>query len=329
MAAQNPPEFPAPKGRGADAYREHVRHRMVHPPEILYLYRDIKTARLILENQTLRFSCPLDFNDPFDCQWDTYWQLRTAEADQATQLAYRTAISDPESWPDDADPRLRAATAAVRTELSGADSRVSKEAVDRLLSDSAFTPSQDRDDKDVREHARSLAQSVRVLCLTEDPLSVLMWSHYGDKHRGVVLGFGSRALEEHWERPVEPVEYLEHAPEVLHLEQWAADLAYYGRVRDSSFHGFIRWAHFKHEAWKYEREWRCALLVGQDREGPVDHGWPHTALREIGFGCRADPIAVADLCFIVNVLYPHVCVWRARQDTNGLVVDGAFGRSSP
>lgn len=34
-----------------------------------------------------------------------------------------------------------------------------------------------------------LSRNFGVLSLTRNPLNALMWSHYGDDHRGVVLGF--------------------------------------------------------------------------------------------------------------------------------------------
>lgn len=34
-----------------------------------------------------------------------------------------------------------------------------------------------------------LNNKLACLCLSKDPLSVLMWSHYGDKHEGFVIGF--------------------------------------------------------------------------------------------------------------------------------------------
>lgn len=34
--------------------------------EILYKYVDLNTVKLILENHSLKFSCPDEFNDPFE-----------------------------------------------------------------------------------------------------------------------------------------------------------------------------------------------------------------------------------------------------------------------
>lgn len=49
--------------------------------------------------------------------------------------------------------------------------------------------------------------AIGVLCLTEKPDSIVMWGHYADKHRGIVIG-----LDRNWElfcrgRGLSPVEY--------------------------------------------------------------------------------------------------------------------------
>lgn len=38
-----------------------------------------------------------------------------------------------------------------------------------------------------------LNNKLACLCLSRDPLNVLMWSHYGDKHGGFVIGFDSES----------------------------------------------------------------------------------------------------------------------------------------
>ncbi|HAT04542.1 MAG TPA: DUF2971 domain-containing protein [Aeromonas salmonicida] len=51
-------------------------------------------------------------------------------------------------------------------------------------------------DKDSLVHLtmrHELNNKIACLCLSRDPLSVLMWSHYGDKHGGFVIGFDSES----------------------------------------------------------------------------------------------------------------------------------------
>jgi hypothetical protein len=42
--------------------------------------------------------------------------------------------------------------------------------------------------------AEGVAQGYRMLCLSKLRDSILMWSHYGDDHRGVAIGFDSDSL---------------------------------------------------------------------------------------------------------------------------------------
>ncbi len=85
-------------------------------------------------------------------------------------------------------------------------------------------------------------QKTRVLCLSKDPANELMWSHYADGHRGIVLGFRAKGF-----RPfsdARPVSYV-------------ADLRSHEHVipPDSDSHQQASLFH-KKKSWSYEKEWR-------------------------------------------------------------------------
>lgn len=106
----------------------------------------------------------------------------------------------------------------------------------------------------------SYRKRIGLFCLSEVNNDILMWSHYGDKHRGVVLQFDGRWLLNNFKN-LKPVEYHEDWPEI----------GYYNTVWDRTFRkGFgkrtaeleeLETIVFLRKAlhWCYEYEWRIVL----------------------------------------------------------------------
>lgn len=119
----------------------------------------------------------------------------------------------------------------------------------------------------------------RVYCLAEDPLSILMWSHYAAKHTGICLEF-------HLGNPlfmkVLPVEYQDDFPDIDPSEM-------YDRVDEAVL--------TKAKCWEYEKEFR---LIGGPHlpEGDCLRTYedrfklPPLALVSVIVGCNGDYEAV-------------------------------------
>ena len=107
-----------------------------------------------------------------------------------------------------------------------------------------------------------------ICCLSEVRDSVLMWSHYADKHRGFCLEFS--IADFYVELPgnkviPSPVHYTEQYPIAQIIEEVA--------VRETML--------TKAKPWEYEKEWR---IITPERTGL--HPFPSRCLTGIIFGCR-------------------------------------------
>jgi Protein of unknown function (DUF2971) len=120
-------------------------------------------------------------------------------------------------------------------------------------------------------------RSIGMLCTTRTWESPVMWAHYGDRHRGVCLGFDISNAEVNQVRysPERLTGLLEHIGGGAHIleEQFTAILT------------------TKFKDWEYEREWRLFASLS-DRE-PVDGKYylnfePHITLREVILGSRCE-----------------------------------------
>jgi len=94
------------------------------------------------------------------------------------------------------------------------------------------------------EGYESHIRSWGVICFTEVPDSILMWSHYADLHRGICLGFcGREEAENPNDIALYQVVYEEEYPELDFSKIWYKD----GLAK-------ILWT--KHVGWAHEQEWR-------------------------------------------------------------------------
>ncbi|MCB2228808.1 MAG: DUF2971 domain-containing protein [Desulfarculaceae bacterium] len=105
-----------------------------------------------------------------------------------------------------------------------------------------------------------------ILCLTEVPDNLLMWSHYGSSHEGVCLCFDCN--NEFFGR-ANKVEYLDVCPTFTGPDTPDRELI------KAIFYS-------KHSGWKYEKEWRIIQIQG----GGKSHIFPSGALTDVYFGCR-------------------------------------------
>jgi hypothetical protein len=121
----------------------------------------------------------------------------------------------------------------------------------------------------------------RIYCLTPDPCSTLMWSHYTDKHRGICLEFGAGNV------------LFSEALEVIYRSEYPSWVPQ--EMEQSAFEMFLT----KSDDWKYEKEFRIIGALNSDREHLILNGeclrLPPGALQSILVGCEADYAKVKEV----------------------------------
>ncbi len=287
---------------GDDAFEAHVRTRTVHPPAILYKYTTAETARIILSTGRLRRQSPLRYNDPLDSQWDPLWQLQTPEAKEYERSLIEQALIDPSSWPGDCDPEMRAAMDRERASIAPLQGVARDRAVAEFVRDAMSSSSPP---EAMVRRMQDMQRRLRVLCLCETERCMLMWSHYAEEHRGVVLGFDTAAMEQGARRPFEQVQYLDGPPVLIDEKAWIGSCVF-GTDRDAAMHE-REWVLTKHSSWKYEREWRSVWIAEPGTPGDFeDYPFPRPALVEIIAGCRYDPSRATELQSLAHASRPDL-----------------------
>ena len=279
---------------------------MLMPTEF-FKYTTVGTAKLIFETCRIRWSAPSKFNDPFDFAIPLTVPFEFSEVLEPFLQKYEEVLyaADEPSFvaENQFTPMLRELRCEMRNLprhrfraengdlLAGAVSTF-----ERLLALDAA-------------RWRREAEEFRLLCVSEHHDSILMWSHYSDNHRGVVLRL--RAIEA-LDTPLcaaYPVRYSETIPVWVTKEQWI-DTACGLRAMDVA--DFYSLALTKHIGWAYEKEWRTisARRLGEP-PGFADTLFYPEEIEAIYFGCKIDPQERAILLSMLSGQWSHVCAYDA------------------
>ena len=239
---------------------------------LLFKYVTINTLEKILDGNSLKFTNPLDFNDPFDCNFPGY-SLSKKQIEKSIKNSFKKLgvnINSIKNISDEINQLHIKIYDAFETRLSTV-----------------------RDDWD------RLISKYRILCITDKRDNILMWSHYAESHKGAVLGIDFSFLQDKKPDPVKYERYGEWFKRKINLEIDNAihsiALSTLGRsssdYTEDSFSqnvmsAMAEYFYFKRDDWCYEREHR---LVVQSGALPNDLcPIPSTSIKEIIFGVNTE-----------------------------------------
>jgi Protein of unknown function (DUF2971) len=122
-----------------------------------------------------------------------------------------------------------------------------------------------------------MKDEVGLLCFSRNWDNLLLWSHYGNSHQGVCLGFDILQDPSGEDKCMDVL----YQPNVLQIRG----------PEDVDFDLANRLLHTKHESWSYEQEVR--VLVPRDPPDAKNFSWfdlgPALELKEVIIGAQCDP----------------------------------------
>jgi hypothetical protein len=219
---------------------------------------------LILNNK-IYYSNPLRFNDPFDCK---LYGIRFSEESIERFMRERMRL------------QMQFVDMAMPPEMR----RPSPEHVTALLD----ATMQENRGKTIEECAKAIQDlhelvenEIGVLCLSSDPLNILMYSHYADSHQGICLEF---TLEKDNIFNPEQVRYAKDFPQLA-----------FGLSQEVHHALAVALIATKSIDWSYEKEYRSLRGGGAGIiEIPVNY------LSGIIFGCAASDETVQAVMAVVK-----------------------------
>lgn len=241
---------------------------MTVKPSTIFKYERMSLQSIQnLKNGCVYFASPLVFNDPYDCMItaqvvDDLTDQQLAEVKQRFER----------------HPKFSAALAQENI----ADEDLRKQLI--LGVETA-----------IKEQSEKFLNTSGIACFSEVNDSLLMWSHYGDSHKGFCLEFSTGGpLFAKMHRVV----YSDAMPAIL-----LSDF-----ILKHNFNPVFDLYCTKAAPWSYEREWR----VMHDKKG-TSYSYRDRDLKAVYFGPKVDRAAMEIVCLTLQGQFPAVEFWQAEQ----------------
>ena len=252
----------------------------------------------IFTHNELYFASPKDFNDPFDCAPPIKF---TDSTDEEYMRLHRSGAEDYE--------RCNTSDMGIDIEPEKAEKIV----LDELKNNrNKFLRKRE---EGFRSVLKEMSDPRGVLCLSATPYDILMWSHYADKHRGVVLIFDRKGIEKSLGRCYE-VDYEDNVIDV-------------GVLNDNLNKWHLPLLTKKSKRWHYEKEWRIIKDPENRRDkhvNPRDFKFPEKILKGIIRGCSMSKYDKnrTKICRDFNQLDARI--YDAKKDNHSYTVSIDFNK---
>lgn len=206
----------------------------------LFKYINIDGLEKTLKNCTLKFTKPEDFNDPFEFN-DSLVKREISKYHLKEIVKHR-------------------------------EPKVSRRRLKGLMK--IYKTDKEEFNKEIEMQFKQRKDTTRVTCFSLVNDSLLMWSHYADKHKGVCLEFSHDTLQKKFISDFQVIK-VKYTKKIV-----PSSLSVY---RDEAIN---HWVRTKSRDWEYEQEIR--YLLGSD---PVEfQKFDIRALKHIYFGCRIQEV---------------------------------------
>ena len=272
----------------------------------------VETALRVISSRSMRWSSPLKFNDPFDHQigfsydfnGEQFGQKLLEEMEQIvfggkTEFKQPTLLSN------------------LAMKLGSIKDRLPKE---KIIN--AFTTTTNKMADNLDDHLRKINNSIievlthsRVLCVSECHDNVVMWSHYGDKHQGVVLQLQCIDEIDNTLLAARKVEYSLELPRFPPLESYLQHLT----GEEPMDFAQLSWelAFTKHKDWSYEKEWRVhiPLLDEPPGDGYSIYIENPRVFGAVYLGCLISDDNADKVIEAVREHIPAATIYRGRKST--------------
>lgn len=278
----------------------------------LYKYTSPHVARIVLETGRIRWSSPRTLNDPSE------FRLAPIDRDLRERLI---ELSIEEAWKVFSGKNNPVTKYGFLLRALGEKTKFSRsefvENFEGAISKSVDTHL-DNEPAYISEIYDIMAKD-KLLCLTDDPKNPVMWAHYAENGRGIVLGFRSIKLFDSPYFEARPVEYTASRPTIYTEEELAKTIG--GSFTIDVSEAARRISHTKLDRWSYEREWRIYSGGGRfPDEEFEDLPFHPQELAKVIFGYQCPDDDRAQLTELARKKYDSVEFLQAQVSPYGDIV---------
>jgi len=277
-----------------------------------FKYASPQTALAILQNKTVRYSTPLEFNDPFDFQSGLHFDFNLNTLHTKILDKLEALITSKEEPLVDANDDWGKIVLLLRENYP--TQGFQRTDLEQLVAPSFARMVQlmQATQTDYQEHWKKALPNIRVFCVSEERDNLLMWAHYAKDHTGVAFELRSLPEEDNPLSVAEPVEYVPHPVPFFTETEWIENILSIRKLDWSAL--YKRYAHIKSTHWQYEHEWR----VWYPQKHGADSGYYDCPIREselvaVYLGCRAEPNFASDVISLTQIAFPNTRIYRAHK----------------
>lgn len=270
----------------------------------------IEAGVKILSSQTLRWSAPHLFSDPFELDCEA--QPPDVSAGGLLEALLREALImlfGPDI-PTGRHNRFVNIMARWREQQRFCDEDEAKDVLRELLGQIADIHALQVEE--YLEEWRRFARKTRIACFAEKPNNVACWQHFADRHRGIALRF--ECGEGTGLPKPQRVNYQSTAPEVTNRQEQLEVI--YGRRNAPTTAEFPNKLLIKGRQDHLEQEWRCFETATIDDE-PDPLRWfelrkfPAHELRAVYFGILMQQSDKEVIAKLMRANYPTAKIYQA------------------
>jgi len=291
-------------------YLDYIKLRaMPNRPNIFFKYMTAKVAKIVLVNHTLRWSSPLLFNDPFDVQRDFNWgfdveELKEPLLNEVVNLILSENITDFYNIPYFIKRLRRKDYSDIRNTILPELPQLIDKGIQRAKNDY----------EKIKKQWSEFIPQFRILSLSSINDNPLMWSHYSDSYRGVVLELqGKNHLDSPW-LIAQPVTYQNSPPMAATKQEWIKSITGQKRLNYDSWQFFAPYTLTKTTDWEYEKEWRVVSFMLPGESGLyTDYPFNPPEVRAVYLGCEISDEDTNDIISLLKYDLNHVRVYRGNK----------------
>lgn len=274
-------------------------------PSVIYKYVDRAGAIKTLQNNTIKFTIPENLNDPFDLFVDDWMNFDKEHfVSRYHQFQMEMLKNDPFQYflgtrHGRYDFGHMTQIGKLSHMLQFFDEEKYKYVLDGM---SKFTPAHlaypIHEDINGKQFVQKLLGAGIFSCTTSKE-NLLMWSHYAEQHKGVVIGFDASVIES-----IAKLNKVSYSDRRFSYYDMINRIILFGKSNLGAEVSNFFWGSIlsKSPDWAYEQEYR-SIILGEPN-GP--HGdrlvlMDPSSIKEIYFGIRSDKEFRSDvLCAIDN-----------------------------
>jgi hypothetical protein len=282
-----------------------------HDRSSFFKYMSAYTTLTVIKNGTLRWSSPIEFNDPFDVPRELAFDIDPSEIKNELSNYLIDLIQNKSKETSHLNPALK----LIINQARNGSKDIKEEIIEVIKCEAIKKVTDSHSMEELREMWRQLISEFRILCLCESPRTVSMWYHYAGKYSGAVIEF---ACNEDSDSPwllAKKIDYPETIPDIFTPKGWAKLITM--PVRNAIENLLNLYTYIKTPDWSYEKEWRLVSFKRPHETGTVsDYKINRNDLSAVYLGPLMNSNDRGQIISILKDRMSHVKIFQAEIGMN-------------